>query len=570
MIKQNFYLKWCLVLIISFMSFSTLKASASYSVETIAGLAGAYAHVDGVGTAARFKSPGMMSIDLSTGKLLEPDDDNNIRQITTAGGTYTVTTLFNYNIGSPPVQAVCAYITSDGTSAILTTDQWSHLYQWIQSGGTYVYNTSLDAISASDAYDGYGLVIDSSNNIFMTDAYEQVIYKILPNGSYSFFAGQAFSSGSTDGTGSAARFNGLTGITIDSSSNLYVSDTKNNTIRKITSAGVVTTIAGTAGASGSSNGVGSAARFNQPWDIDIDSAGNLYVADRGNNLIRKLTNNSGTYTVSTIAGTAGSSGSTDGVGSAARFNAPTGLAVDAFGSIFVSDTNNNTIRRLFTGATYSVPPGSTQTISETTSQPVVSGGGTAVLPPSNTVTNVEVANGILQVSSSAPVTFNAPTGGAAVVEVTSNTNTGPYNFVTAGSLQINTGVVATLSVPPAGTGVMSKTGPGSLEATSDLSSSTTPIVVSQGILGVSGSNGKLPTASTSVVSGAVLQLGIAGGTVVNGAVPGPADIASGAIISIPTNVHAPSNVFANPTFHSGITVNLGDGARISQNLPVVA
>ncbi len=331
----------------AFVLVLSASLSASYEVETVAGLAGAYAHTDGVGTAARFKRPGMMSIDLSTGNLLEPDEDSNIRQITTAGGIYTVSTLFNYNVGSPPVQAVCTYITSDGTSSILTTDQYSHLYQWIESGGTYVYNTSLDAVSVTDAYDGYGLVIDSNNNIFMADAYEQVIYKILPNGSYSFFAGQAFSSGSADGTGSAAKFNGLTGITIDSSGNLYVSDTKNNTIRKITPAGVVTTIAGLAGSSGSSNGVGSAARFNSPWDIDIDAEGNLYVADRGNNLIRKLTNNGGIYTVSTIAGLAGSSGSSDGVGSAARFNAPTGLAVDRFGSIFVSDTNNSTIRRVF-------------------------------------------------------------------------------------------------------------------------------------------------------------------------------------------------------------------------------
>jgi len=173
---KNF--KYCM----AFVLVLSASLSASYEVETVAGLAGAYAHADGVGTAARFKRPGMMSIDLSTGKLLEPDEDSNIRQITTAGGIYTVSTLFNYNVGSPPVQAVCTYITSDGTSSILTTDQYSHLYQWIESGGTYVYNTSLDAVSVTDAYDGYGLVIDSNNNIFMADAYEQVIYKILPNG----------------------------------------------------------------------------------------------------------------------------------------------------------------------------------------------------------------------------------------------------------------------------------------------------------------------------------------------------------------------------------------------------
>jgi len=318
----------------AFVLVLSASLSASYEVETVAGLAGAYAHADGVGTAARFKRPGMMSIDLSTGNLLEPDDDNNIRQISTTDGVYTTSTLFNYGSlyqSYRKVQAIIPYIGD----RILTIDEYTHLLSWINSGGTYSYSTSLDGISGPSSFSANkGLVADSSNNIFMTDGSQRRIWKILPNGSYSSFVQNT-------------ALNGLTGITIDSSNNLYVSATGNNTICKITPAGVVTVIAGLAGSSGSSNGVESAARFNSPWDIDIDAEGNLYVADRGNNLIRKLTNNGGVYTVSTIAGLAGSSGSSDGVGSAARFNAPTGLAVDRFGSIFVSDRDNNTIRRVF-------------------------------------------------------------------------------------------------------------------------------------------------------------------------------------------------------------------------------
>ena len=163
----------------------------------------------------------------------------------------------------------------------------SNLYQWIQSGGTYVHNTSLNAVSGP-AYDGWGLVVDSSNNIFMTDGESNRIYKILPNGSYSIFAGTGFSAGSADGTGAAARFNGITGITIDSSGNLYASDTGNNTIRKITPAGVVTTIAGTAGLSGSTDGTGLAARFNRPTGLAVDASGIIYVSDTSNHTIRRL------------------------------------------------------------------------------------------------------------------------------------------------------------------------------------------------------------------------------------------------------------------------------------------
>lgn len=129
---------------------------------------------------------------------------------------------------------------------------------------------------------------------------------------------------------------------------------------------------------------------------------------------------------------------------------------------------------------------------------------------------------------------------------------------------VNTGVAATLSVLPAGTGVMSKTGFGSLEVISDLSSSVIPIVVCQGALGVSGSNRKLPTASISVISGAVLKLGTAGGTVINGAVPGSANIETGAILSVP------NNVFSNPTIHNGVIVKLGSGAHLGQNISVVS
>ncbi len=322
----------------AFVLVLSASLSASYEVETVAGLAGAYAHTDGVGTAARFKRPGMMSIDNSNNLLVADNDDNMaVRQVTTTGGIYNASTLFYANnvFGGEPLNAICQYIVN-GATTYLTTHQYIDLMQWTKSGGTYVSNTSLDAGGNGypSGHDAWGLVIDSSNNIFMTSAAESKIYKILPNGSYSSFVQNT-------------TLDGLTGITIDSSNNLYVSATGRNTICKITPAGVVTVIAGLAGSSGSSNGVGSAARFNSPWDIDIDAEGNLYVADRGNNLIRKLTNNGGIYTVSTIAGLAGSSGSSDGVGSAARFNAPTGLAVDRFGSIFVSDTNNSTIRRVF-------------------------------------------------------------------------------------------------------------------------------------------------------------------------------------------------------------------------------
>ncbi|MBF9224017.1 NHL domain-containing protein, partial [Hymenobacter ruricola] len=108
-----------------------------------------------------------------------------------------------------------------------------------------------------------------------------------------------------------------------------------------TAAGVVSTLAGLAGASGSADGTGAAARFNYPAGVAVDAAGTVYVADQSNTTIRKIT---AAGVVSTLAGSAGNPGSADGTGAAARFYYPTGVAVDAAGAVYVADRANNTIR----------------------------------------------------------------------------------------------------------------------------------------------------------------------------------------------------------------------------------
>ncbi|MEO6995372.1 MAG: hypothetical protein ABI273_17335 [Lacunisphaera sp.] len=155
-------------------------------------------------------------------------------------------------------------------------------------------------------------------------------------------AGQA-PSGDRDGTGSAARFRALQAIAVDTAGNVYVADSTSHTIRKITAGGVVTTLAGRAGVSGSADGTGGAARFSSPTGVAVDGGGNVYVADSGNNTIRKIT---AVGLVTTFAGLAGNVGSTDGTGSVARFFGPHGVAVDGMGNVYVADANNYTIRKI--------------------------------------------------------------------------------------------------------------------------------------------------------------------------------------------------------------------------------
>jgi len=195
------------------------------------------------------------------------------------------------------------------------------------------------------------VVVDSQGNLFVTDMNNHGIRKITPAGDVTLFAGPVVrATGMTDATGSTARFNQPWGITIDSNDNLYVVDRVNNRIRKITPNAVVTTFAGT-GTAGSADGAATAATFNNPTGIEIDSNGDFYIADGGGNRLRKITTL--TMTVSTIAGN-DTGGTTDGQGTSATFSLPSGVAVDEYGVVYVSDKGystflGNKIRRVSTG-----------------------------------------------------------------------------------------------------------------------------------------------------------------------------------------------------------------------------
>src|SRR5262249_55402569 len=153
----------------------------------------------------------------------------------------------------------------------------------------------------------------------------------------ALFAGSG-TEGSLDGTSTNAEFESASGLAVDNEGNLYVADEFNYTIRKVTLQGVVTTLAGLAGAAGSFDCLGTNARFRVPCGVAVDRTGNVYVADAGNNTVRKVTP---AGLVTTFAGLAGAFGSTDGTGSAARFNFPCGVAADNAGNVYVADGGNH-------------------------------------------------------------------------------------------------------------------------------------------------------------------------------------------------------------------------------------
>jgi sugar lactone lactonase YvrE len=180
-------------------------------------------------------------------------------------------------------------------------------------------------------------------NVFVADMSNDTIRKITPTGVVSTLAGQRGIIGSLNGIGTSAQFNNPFAIAVDNADNIYVSDSANDTIRKVTPSGVVSTLAGLPGYADSTDGNGNDARFWNPQGLAVDDKGNIYVADTGNNMVRKITPMG---VVTTLAGLAGVSGTTDGVGVDARFNSPGGVAVDSAGNIYVADTNNHCVRKI--------------------------------------------------------------------------------------------------------------------------------------------------------------------------------------------------------------------------------
>ena len=225
------------------------------------------------------------------------------------------------------------YVAADQAGTIYVTEVNGGNVRKISSAGVV---TTFGSLNSSL----YGVAVDSTGNIFVADLHSSVIRKVTPAGVASVFAGTVNASGHTDGAGAAARFTQPAGVAVDAAGNLYVSDVGTHTIRRISPAAEVTTLAGFG--AGSSDGTGFGAHFNTPYGIAVDHAsGFIYVADTLNETLRKVTP---AGAVTTLAGKANVSGSTDGTGSTARFNFPTSVCVDSSGRIFVTDTNNNTIR----------------------------------------------------------------------------------------------------------------------------------------------------------------------------------------------------------------------------------
>lgn len=200
-----------------------------------------------------------------------------------------------------------------------------------------------------------GIAVDpTSGAIYVSDKDNHVIRRITPDGLVTTIAGEPGVAGTADAQGTAAKFAYPRGLVVAANGIIYVADAGNHAIRRVTPDGIVTTFAGRVRFAGSADGTGTEATFNEPSDIALDpTTGNFYVADAGSSRIRRITP---AGVVTTVAGSF--AGSRDGTGSGAAFRQPWGLDVDAAGIVWITDTGNDALRRMTpTGVVTTVPAG---------------------------------------------------------------------------------------------------------------------------------------------------------------------------------------------------------------------
>ena len=330
----------------------TATFGTPYEFVTLAGLALASGTNDAAGRAARFNQPFGVAVDTNDTIYVADSGNSTIRQVARVGTNWVVTTLAGQAgvTGSNDATGSAARFNHPGAVAVdaqgrlYVADSGNNLIRKMVPTGTNWVVTTLAGRSGEFNYPS-AVAVDSAGNVVVADSNNHAIQKVTPGGTVTKLAGGAGSNdfGYADGAGSAARFNHPAGVTVDSADNVVVTDANNNTIRIVTVAGMVTTLAGSATNNfGSADGVGNAARFNRPAGLAVDWVGNVYVADKGNDTIRKVTP---AGQVTTLAGSVGIAGSADGLGSVARFWWPAGIAADPLGNLYVADYYNATIRR---------------------------------------------------------------------------------------------------------------------------------------------------------------------------------------------------------------------------------
>ena len=403
----------------------------SATVSTLAGLASSRGFADGPASQAKFRDPAGLAIASDDSICVADAGNNRIRRVAPDGTVTTVAGDGTAGYMDGPGQSARfdnpQGVAVDSSGMIYVADTGNNRIRRVAVDGTVA---TLAGGSTSGFQDGAGsqarfnapraIALDNQGNAYVADTGNSSVRVVTPSGSVSTVAGDG-TIGSSD---SPARFDGLAGITVDGTTLfVYVADTGNHRIRRLTPAGAAITIAGAE--RGFADAAGAQARFAEPTGIAVDGSGKLVIADAQNSLIRVIAAEAAGVepSVSTLAGT-GDRGLTNGPGNVARFFAPRGIAVSQSSAIVVADTGNHVLRRIL------LPP------SITSFSPGRSAGGGSVTiagerfdgrdPSRNTVRFARAGGGF----TDAVVTFASRT--QLIVAVPADAITGPLAVQTEG------------------------------------------------------------------------------------------------------------------------------------------
>ena len=301
---------------------------------------------------ALFSSPADVAVDAAGNLYVADYWYNRIQKISTTG---TVSTLAGTgNVGAiNGIGKLASFnkpsgLAVDGAGNVYVADAGNNLIRKITPdgtvstlAGTVVAVDTSNTVTEQPLFAGpSGVAVDASGNVYVADAGNNRICVVNPSGNTRTLSGSG-GVGANNGAGKNATFNNPTGVAVDAAGNVYVADMLNNMIRKVAPDGTTTSLAGN-GDIGSKDGLDTAARFYFPNSLTVDASGNVYVTDDINNLIRAITP---AGAVTTLAGN-GQAGSQNGLGTQASFNDPAGISVDASGNLYVADANNNLIRKI--------------------------------------------------------------------------------------------------------------------------------------------------------------------------------------------------------------------------------
>jgi uncharacterized protein (TIGR03437 family) len=319
----------------------------------------------GYATSAGLIAPFALTVDSSGNVFFAENGDSRVREINAktldistvagngvAGFAGDGTTAAYAQINSPTGVAV------DSAGNLYIADSLNHRIRKVSGGtistfagnGTMSYSGDGGAAIQAQLNTPQGVAADAAGNLYIADTLNNVVRKVSPNGTIANFAGKGGSAGNSGDGGAAtgAQLNGPQGLAVDASGNLFIADTLNAKVRKVSTSGVITTVAGSGTPGfGGDGGAAASAQLNLPVGVAVDAAGNVYIADFGNSLVRKV---SASGAISTVAGNRSFGYSGDGGPAVnAQLDGPQGVAVDAAGDLFIADTGNNLIREVTPG-----------------------------------------------------------------------------------------------------------------------------------------------------------------------------------------------------------------------------